>query len=377
MRHARSRLTWVLIVAAACWGVVLFARADDTPSWLEDITVSDGEKRQAAIESLAATGTKLTDDLIAELAVDHPPLAISAMAEVLSGMKLSSGEVAKVVSLLSSRSPATRYAVVRVLGEHASTAAKSLAAVAEDAEEPVALRAAACAALAGGGSVGEGALKALARDEDAPGALRQAAIRAWAEASSTGAEAAVKIAGDLDEPWLVRLAAIDALGGADVTLPSTAKDLLSSKEARVRAQMVRALIDRDDADALATIAKATGDTDATTRLVALQGVDYYQGLVTHRSALLLRLSDTDPRVRALAAEAVGRTCSDAKTTVVPKLKPLLASTNFHVRHAAAMALLGLQDKSGQATMKADAVSTNRSQAARATAAYDAIRLARW
>jgi HEAT repeat protein len=187
----------------------------------------------------------------------------------------------------------------------------------------------------------------------------------------------VKVAADLNEPWPDRQAAVHALGSADVSLPATAHDLLQSKDARIRAQMVRALIDRGEVAELAGIAKATGDSDATTRLVALQGVAHYQGLVTHRAAVLLRLSDPDPRVQALAAKAVGGSCADVKTTVVPKLKILLASTNFRVRHNAAMALLQLQDKSGQATMQADALSTNVSQARQAKAAYDAITKASW
>ena len=63
--------------------------------------------------------------------------------------------------------------------------------------------------------------------------------------------------------------------------------------------------------------------------------------------------------------------------MIPKLKLLLASTNFRVRYTAAMALLQLQDKSGQATMFTDSASANASQAAQALQAYNAIRLASW
>ena len=377
MGRGPGRWVGALLVVGACLGAVLLAHAEDQPSWLESLGVENGVERQVAIEALAANRADLSDDLIAALDDELPPRTIGAMADVLATMALTPLEVETVEGLLASVDPVVRFAAVRVLRGHPTAAVGPLARLAADADEPAALRAAAAAALAPGGAEATGALASLAGSEAVPSSVRHAALRAWASNASSGMEGAAKVAADLQAPWPDREAAIDALGRSGLSLPAAALALLQNKDARTRARMVRALIDRADPMLLSAIAVRLGDTDAMTRWVALEGVASYQGLLTHRAALLLRLSDPDPRVQALAARHVGTTCADVKTTVVPALRGLLASANFRVRHAAALALLRLQDKSGQATMKTDAASPNPSQAVQAQAAYDAIRLANW
>ena len=92
----------------------------------------------------------------------------------------------------------------------------------------------------------------------------------------------------------------------------------------------------------------------------------------YRDDVIARLDDADPRVQALAAESVARTCKDIASQVSDPLKKMLGSDSFEVRYQASLALLALGDTSGDETMLADQTTDNDTQKAQAKAAYDSI-----
>ncbi|MFV1959901.1 MAG: HEAT repeat domain-containing protein [Planctomycetota bacterium] len=121
-----------------------------------------------------------------------------------------------------------------------------------------------------------------------------------------------------------------------------------------------------------TLAGLLTDPSSDVRYVALQGLEVLGGTSLYSTAVIARLGDRSGRIQALAARLSGPIGASVKTTLIPKLKGLLASTSFRVRYEAALALKALGDKSGAATMRADRASKNPSIAKMAAYAHKLI-----
>ena len=368
-----SHLFPVAILLCVCGAAaVLLASPSAYSQALDDLDDADPTTRSAAIQYLASLGASRLDDLLDELADDYSPLATAGLGEVVRTIGIGTGDVDDVALLLSETDPPTRHAAVTVLGLQAASARTQLEAVAADADELSTVRAAAAAALRSAGAQARSGLRDIIRDKDAPAPVRKAALGSLAQVSAAGAGDVKAVAANANRPWRIRRAAIHALGDPAVPTSTPLSQLLASTEIRVRAAVVEALFDRGTAADLVLLAGRLTDQAAPVRLAALRGVMLASAAVTYRTAVIGRMLDADPRIQALAAELVGQTCSNIASTVRPTLVSLLASTSFHVRLKAALALFAHGDKTGGLTMKADALSPNPSIAAQAAQAYRLI-----
>ena len=374
MRHA----SWVgaLVLLGVVVAVAVAGDLDDTPEWMRPLTTSHGVEREAAIHALAQRPDRLTDCLTAldgEYAMVHK----AAVAEAVARMNLSPQDVTQAATLLKDSRMPVRSAGLRILGAHASSARQTLAAVASDADEAVALRAMASRALGGAGSAALADLRALLRAEQTPDAVRLAVVQALAQVSETGMGDAATLAQDSKARRVEREVALQAIGAQGASAVPTLQGLAQAQEAWVRASALAALQTASTSEGTAAFASALTDTSAPVRLAGLRGLVSRNAHGAKRTAVMKLLVDPDVRVKMLATRCVGATCLDIKSTVIPTLKTLLASPTFAVRREAALALLALQDKGGQATMLADSASTNPAQATQAALAHTQIKNASW
>ncbi len=373
MRSSRrwGPLAVVLVVGGGAW---LLADVTEQPSFVNELSNADGSAREATIAQLASEPSRL-DDLLQVLDSDASALVKAGLAEAIGRMSLSTSQLTGVVSLASSNDVVTRAAAVRILARHASGALGTLSSRAQDPEELASIRVVAVRGLGQAGGTATGDLRQVAGDENAPRAVRDAAVRALAVVSSDGLSDVYDLARESKASRAERENAIDALGEAKALSELTA--LASNSQAWVRSRALSAMVRTGDKNQGSTYAAALTDADATVRWTALQGLGLLGGAAQNRSAVLLLLGDTDPRVQGLAAKIAGRVSSDISSQVVPTLKTLLGSTTFSVRREAALALLQLHDKSGLTTMSADAANANPSIAATATQAKNQISNATW
>ena len=372
----RSSRRWgpLAVVLVVGGGALLLADVTTEPAFVNDLSSSDGTAREATIKQLASEPSRLAD-MLDVLESDAAPIVKAGLAEAIGRMSLSTNSLSGIVTLASSSDVVTRVAAVRILARHASGARTTLAARAQDGAELASIRVVAVRGLGAAGGTALPDLRQVAGDEKAPRAVRDAAVRALAVVSSDGLLDVYDLARESKASRSERENAIDALGEAQAFIELTA--LASHTQAWVRSRALTAMVRTGDKTHASTYASALQDADATVRWTALQGLGLLGGAAQNRSAVLLLLNDTDPRVQGLAARITGAISSDISSQVTPGLKALLGSTTFSVRREAALALLQLHDKSGLQTMQADAASTNPSIAATATQAVSQISNATW
>ena len=310
--------------------------------------------------------------MLDELDGNHTPLQVAGIAEAVRGIGLGTSDVGDVTPLLEATEAPTRHAAITILAQQPASARTALEAVVADEDEVTTLRAAAAFALRGAGAQARSRLRRVALDDREPTAVRKAALRALAQVSTDGAGDVKDVAADASASWALRRVAIAALGDPAAQSSSALTTLLASKVVAVRTATIEALVTRGAlADPTVVAAKLT-DLSADVRYAALRGLVILGATAGPRTAIVGRMLDADPRIQALAAEVVGRTCLSIKATVRPTLVSLLASTNFNVRYHAALALHAHGDKSGAATMLADSLSPNPSVATQAKQAYRLI-----
>ncbi len=367
------RLIPVVILLGLCgaWAV-LFAGPDAYSQAVDDLDDTDAVVRAGSVQYLVSLGSSGLDDLLDELAADHPALTTAGLAEAVRSIGIGARDVVAVSLLLASDDAPTRHAAITILALQAASARDALEGVAESDSELPALRAAALLALGGAGAQARSVLGKVVFDEDAPGCARHAALRSLARISTDGATDARDLAASPDHPWSLRRVAILALGDPRAPGDGPLGHLLTSREAPVREAVLEAMVARGGATNLTLMAGRLADLSADVRLAALRGLSLLGAVGPHRQAVIGRMLDADPRVKALAADLVGQTCSDIASTVRPSLVSLLASTSFHVRHKAALALYAHGDGFGAATMKTDSASRNPSIRLQASQAYRQI-----
>jgi len=339
-------------------------------SELQELGAHDPAVRASAVEKFVSLGA--TSDLLDELGRAHSPLVKSGLAEAVRRKGVTSDDVTALGDLLTGSDVTARYLAAGLLSPVASQARSALAARAKDPDETTLVRAAAARTLGAAGPRARTTLGALATDETIPSTVRQAAIRALAGVDEVGTDDARALVDDTDRPWADRACAIQALAQAGQAGRTRLVGLTASKEAPVRKAAARALVASGDAGAAPTLAGLLGDPAAGVRYVALQGLEVLGMAASYPTAVFPRLGDMSGRVQALAARLSGQVGGSSKATVIPKLKGLLASTNFRVRYEAALALKALGDKSGATTMLTDRASKNPSVAKMAAAAYRII-----
>ena len=376
MRHAKWIVPAALLVVVVA--VAMAGDMDGLPDWLGPLNTPDGVTRDAAINTLAQQPSRL-DDCLDWIEADIAPALRASIAEAVSRMTLAPSDVESVPALLDSTRPEVRGAGLRILIAHAGTspARASLAQVAADPRELTTLRTMAAGGLAGAGGSALANLRALLAADDTPPAVRLVAVRALVRVSPDGISDAAGIAGDTTADRLEREVAIQALGTQGESGVTALQTLTGASEGWARTAVVAALTATGSPSAVPTFATKLGDPAALVRWNALQGLVTQKAIAANRTAIAKLMGDTDARVQVLAIQCVGATYQDKPKAVTTTLKGLLASPSFPVRRAAALALLALHSKAGLATMQADALSANPSQAALATAAVNQILAASW
>ena len=298
---------------------------------------------------------------------DTSILEKAGIAEAIRRVGIGADDLVSISLLLESRDPAVRRAAVGLLSIQPMETYRDLCRVAADPREVAGVRAAAAAALRGAGAQVRSTLLGIVRDEEAPASVVCENIRTLAVTPSIGHEDVVGIGQDPARPWTVREVAIRAL--ADPQCPGTQLlvGLAASKEPRVRAAAAEAIAERGDANHGGTLANMLTDAWPDVRLAALHGLERLGLVMQNLAGVIGRLADADPRIVCAAARVIGAQGKPALSSSKTALVALLGARAFPSRYWSAFALYSLKDKSGLATMQADAMSANPAQAATAAA----------
>ena len=369
------RLTLVpVFIAAGLLGSALL-RADPNPleSDLAELSSNVPATRQGAIATLSKRDARYASQLISSLddaAVTD--VGRGSIVQVVRAIGSSGSDVTTLEALLGSSVLSVRHAAVTLLSAHAAGAITDLRTLLLDKSEHHAIRAAAARSVAFAGADAKEALEVVADDLEAPASVRKAAIRGLAQASPTGAALVRGIAADKTRDRGDRLVAINALADKQSSGADELGELVGHPEPWVRAHACAEVARSKQTKLLAEVVKRFNDPSGQVRATALQAVIDLGGESANKAGILALCADADPRVQMTAAASVGRTYAGNAAAARPKLTALLASANFAVRKAGALALRAHGDKSGAATMLADQNTANAGQKLMATTAHAQI-----
>ncbi len=366
-RRIRAYVPFVVVTAIALGAALLTANPTGLEADLTDLGSKIPTVRKSAIDKLSKGSGQVRSSLLDELDSDRSALTKASIAAVVKNLGVTNSNATALKACLESRDSATRHAAIGILAtaKRGDLARGNLRKILGDKNEAAALRCGAAIALGSGGASARDALLDAVRDEKAPSSVTSAAMRGLAACSDKGAADIKVILDDAKADQSRREEAIRALVAGDSKGPDLLKVTVASPTIWVRQAAIEALASTGQNSYAATISPALADPVASVRLSALRGVIDTKGEKTYRKGIAALFADADARVRGLAARSVGRSSGDIAANVQAGLLGLLGDANFHVRYEAAMALLAHGNKGGLATMQADAVSLNQSQAAQA------------
>ncbi len=366
-RRIRAYVPFVVVTAIALGAALLTANPTGLQADLTDLGSKIPSVRKSAIDKLSKGSGTVRALLLDELDSDRSALTKASIAVVVKTLGVTNSNASVLKTCLESRDAATRHAAIGILAttKRGDLARISLGRILSDTGEAAALRCGAAIALGSGGPSARDALLDAVRDEKAPSSVTSAAMRALAACSDKGAKDIKGIVDDAKADQGRREEAVRALAADGSKGPDLLKVTAASPTAWLRQSAIEALASTGQNSYAATIAPALADPVASVRLAALRGVIDTKGEKTYRAGIAALFADADARVRGLAARSVGRSSGDIAANVQAVLLALLGDASFHVRYEAALALLAHGNKGGLATMQADAVSLNQSQAAQA------------
>jgi HEAT repeat protein len=327
----------------------------------------DFKVREAATQRLVQDCGGRVEDLIAELAEDHTTLEQAGIAEAIRRVGFGADDIVSISLLLESRDPAVRRAAVLLLAVQPMEAYRDLCRVAEDPREVASVRIAAVAALGAAGPQVRSTLLRLSSAGSKPEAVRHESLRSLSRTPAIGNEDVAQVAADATRSWADRRVAIRALGDPQCPGAQLLLSLLKSSEARVRSRAAESLADRGDPTLGAVLAPLLVDGWPEVRLAALEGLGRLGLVMQNLSGVIGRLADADARVVIAACRWIGAQGKPALSSSKTALVVLLGAKAFPSRYWSAFTLYSLGDKSGLATMQADAMSANPAQAATAAA----------
>jgi len=365
---------WMLTIGAL--GVIAAARLTASPvglsSDIKDLGSSDAAVRSAAVDKVKKLGKDAVPDLLDELASDHNSFAKATLAEIVRDLGVPKSEGTTLAKLLSDRDFSARQAALVILASAPALAKDALILLAASKDADPSLRAGAAEILGRVGGEVRHVLAKIAGSPDAPETVRCGALAGLALTGPFGCDDVKAIVTAKATPDLLRQVGIAALARKEVAGGPSLKALLSSPVVAIRCAAVPALAGLGDASYLGDFVPGLTDPAAEVRVEALRALLVLGGGTTYRENVITMLGDADDRVVAVAIRSVGQTCRDIAARVNPALLGLLFSMNFQVRYEASLALNALGDKTGLATMQADAMPPNLSQQQQATQAINII-----
>jgi|GEM_PF-4062903 len=366
--------TWMLALGAL--GVIAAARLMAGPvglsSDVKDLGSSDAAVRSAAVDKVKKLGKDAVPDLLDELASDHDSFAKATLAEIVRDLGVPSSEGTTLANLLSDRDFAARQAALVILASTPTLAKAALISLAASKSADPSLRAGAAEVLGGVGGEVRHVLAKIAGSPDAPETVRCGALAGLALTGPSGCDDVKTVVTAQGSSEALRQAGIAALGRKEAAGAMALKALIASPVVVIRSSAMAALAGLGDTSTVVDFVPGLTDPAPEPRLEALRAVLGLGGGTKYRENVITMLGDMDDRVVAVAARSVGQTCGDIAARVNPALLGLLFSMNFQVRYEASLALNALGDKTGLATMQADAMPPNLSQQQQATQAINII-----
>ena len=117
------RLIPVVILLGLCgaWAV-LFAGPDAYSQAVDDLDDTDAVVRAGSVQYLVSLGSSGLDDLLDELAEDHPALTTAGLAEAVRSIGIGTRDVDDVSLLLASDDAPTQHAAITILALQAASA---------------------------------------------------------------------------------------------------------------------------------------------------------------------------------------------------------------------------------------------------------------
>ncbi len=337
----------------------------------------DPAKRQAASDRLGKGDASQVTKLLNELDKNHSSVTRAGLVRSVSKLPVDGSHARLISDLFEHEDPSARASAAEVLQR--STAARDkvlekLLGVATNSEELTGVRTTAIRALRGAGGKAATTLESLAASESST--LRKAAISSLGFVPTTGPSKLAGIATDEGRERKDRELAMRSLGlvsGSNASSASSQlKTLVKNSSGFVREHATVALSARAESGNTTTFATLMKDKDARVRLEALRAIIDAKAVSAQKGTIKTLLSDSDVRVQVLACRCAASSKPWPLVEVRSTLISLLSSSTFQVRHKAAMALAAYGDKGGLSQMNTDKSSKNKIVAAEAKAAYDII-----
>jgi hypothetical protein len=342
-----------VFVALLSWGALAtLGEARDLEDVLEDLGSASAAERESAVTELVQGGSSSLPTLLAEVRDARSPLVQAGLAEAAAKIGVGASQEAAIVALLSSKTPSTRSAGVRILASKPGLGRVALTNLAKSSAEVPFLRASAAAAL-GGDLQSRSALKGLLAAKDTPAMVRAATIRSLARTGEDGVKDVRDLALSSQTSAQERRAAVLALEQGGVDSRAALRAIVSGGSASIRPHAIAALATKGTSDDLEDLLEWTSEEDATVRLEALRTLLHLGGGASNRSAVASLLSDADVRVRILATQFFRKDSEALAEGTQSSLRGLLEDGNAHLRYEAALALHAHGDDTGKDVMKAD------------------------